>query len=194
MKPSFVFLFPLLFLAGCEQIKKLKVESAKAAPSAPAVAPSTAQLAPAGPLVRELEESEFESFAAIPGRVVLVDFTATWCGPCRMLGPRLEAIAQKHGGRVLLGKVDIDRNGELARRMGVGGIPDVRIYVNGAEVDRFVGALDEASIEAKIAPGLAKVPAAAEASAESPAAAPSPAEPAIQPMKKDWMPEGMQRR
>lgn len=127
--------------------------------------------------------------------MVLVDFTATWCPPCQALGPRLEAAAQAHGGRVLLGKVDVDRNQSLAQRMGVSGIPDVRIYVNGVEVDRFVGGLNEAGIRAKLEPALAKVPEVAagppQPAADAPAAT---AEPMIQPMKKDWLPEGMERR
>jgi thioredoxin len=193
MKLSLVScLLPVLLVTSCDKLKELKVkkEESAAASSGPPVAPLNAS-----ELVRYVDEADFESFIAIPDRVVLVDFTATWCPPCQALGPRLEAAAQAHGGRVLLGKVDVDRNQSLAQRMGVSGIPDVRIYVNGVEVDRFVGGLNEAGIRAKLEPALAKVPEVAAGPPEPAADAPATtAEPMIQPMKKDWLPEGMERR
>ncbi|MDX6622913.1 MAG: putative thioredoxin [Solirubrobacterales bacterium] len=79
---------------------------------------------------------------------VVVDFWAEWCGPCRTLGPALEAAEAARGGRVLLAKVDVDSNQPLAGRFGVQGIPAVKAFRDGEIVDEFVGAVPKAQVEA----------------------------------------------
>lgn len=79
---------------------------------------------------------------------VLVDFHATWCGPCRMLGPVLEQAVRTASGPLKLVKIDTDANQDLAVSAGVSGIPDVRLFVGGRQVAAFTGfrpkpALDE---------------------------------------------------
>lgn len=77
---------------------------------------------------------------------VLLDFWATWCGPCQTLSPTLEAITNELGGRVVLAKVDIDQNAQLADAFGVQSVPTVVLLVGGKIVDGFVGAQPEAKI------------------------------------------------
>jgi thioredoxin len=176
-----------LALTGCDGLKK------------PAAKPKPASTTPAtkGPAdVRDLAAADFDSFTKTPGQLVVVDFYADWCGPCRQLGPVLEEVAGEYSGRVVIGKVNVDRAGELAQRERVSGIPDVRLYRDGKRVDQFTGGRDAESIRqlfAKHAPDSAPAAttAATPAATAEPAAA---AEPAIQPMKKDWAPAGMEKR
>jgi len=99
--------------------------------------------------VMEVTEENFnrdviEASRRVP---VIVDFWAEWCGPCRMLGPLLEEIVRRNTGRVLLAKVDVDSNQELAARFRIQSIPAVKIFKDGEVVDEFVGALPEAELK-----------------------------------------------
>ncbi len=72
---------------------------------------------------------------------VLVDFWATWCGPCKMIAPVLEDIAKNHSGRVMVGKLDVDGNPATPLRYGVQSIPTVILFKGGEETERIVGYL-----------------------------------------------------
>ena len=73
--------------------------------------------------------------------LVMVDFWADWCGPCKMLSPVIESLADQYEGKVLVGKVNVDEEPELARRFGVMSIPTVVFLKNGQEFDRKVGVM-----------------------------------------------------
>lgn len=72
---------------------------------------------------------------------VLVDFFATWCGPCRMLAPVLESVSQSYEGKVKFVKIDVDEAGDIARDYSIMSIPTLIIFKNGEEIGKTVGAL-----------------------------------------------------
>lgn len=86
-----------------------------------------------------IEGKDFETEVVKNEKLVLVDFFATWCMPCKMLGPVLEQVSQKVGDEFDVIKLDIDQNMELARKYGVMSIPTMVVMKGGEEVDRVVG-------------------------------------------------------
>ena len=74
-------------------------------------------------------------------KLVMVDFWASWCGPCRMLGPVVEKLADQYEGKAVIGKVNVDEQQELAVRYGVMSIPTVIFFKDGKEIDRKVGVM-----------------------------------------------------
>ena len=76
----------------------------------------------------QITDASFEEVVLKSDKPVLVDFWATWCGPCRMLGPVIEEIATEYEGRVVVGKVDVDSNQEYAAKYGVRNIPTVLVF------------------------------------------------------------------
>ena len=84
--------------------------------------------------------------AKAQGGVMLVDFWATWCMPCRMLAPTVEEVADETEGRAVVGKVNVDEEMELARRYRVASIPTLIVFENGAEVRRSVGVVEKEDI------------------------------------------------
>jgi thioredoxin 1 len=78
---------------------------------------------------------------------VVVDFWAEWCGPCRMIAPHLDAIATELGGKVIIAKVNIDENPEIAGQVGIRSIPTLMIYKGGKHVNTKLGALSRGDLQ-----------------------------------------------
>ncbi len=93
------------------------------------------------------EQSFDEALVATQG-LVMVDFWAEWCGPCRAIAPVLEEMAEASEGRVTLMKVNVDENPGLAARYGIRSIPTMLFFKEGAVVDRVVGAAPKAVLQA----------------------------------------------
>lgn len=90
--------------------------------------------------IKHFKTSEFDA-AVEAAPLAMVDFWASWCGPCKMLSPVVESIADQYEGKVLVGKVNVDEEPDLARRFGVMSIPTVVFLKNGVEFDRKVGVM-----------------------------------------------------
>lgn len=99
--------------------------------------------------VRDVNEVEFD--ATLQGaRIALADFWAPWCGPCRMVAPHVEAVAEKMDGEAAFIKVNVDENPRLAERYGVMSIPTLVIFKDGEEASRLVGARGREDIETAV--------------------------------------------
>lgn len=103
----------------------------------------------------ELTDDTFDEVVAGVAMPVLVDFTASWCPPCRLMDPILRALAAEHGGRLLVASVDVDRNPALVRRFAVMSMPTFALFVDGVEQRRLVGARGKGQLEKEIAEVLA---------------------------------------
>ena len=80
---------------------------------------------------------------------LVVDFWATWCGPCRMVGPVISELAQEYDGRIVVGKCDVEENEELSMEFGIRNIPTILFFKDGKLVDKFVGAATKATLDEK---------------------------------------------
>jgi thioredoxin 1 len=97
-------------------------------------------------MTTELTEKTFDE--AIKKPLVLVDFWASWCMPCRMLAPTIDQLSEEYKGKIFVGKVDIDLNPGLAEKYDVRSIPTLIIFKNGKAVNTIVGAVPKANIKA----------------------------------------------
>jgi thioredoxin 1 len=101
-------------------------------------------------LILTVGASNFEEEVLKANLPVLVDFWAQWCAPCRALAPILDQLALQFQGKLLVGKVNVDEQADLAARFGILNIPTLILFKDGEEVDRMVGLQSKAQLEAKI--------------------------------------------
>ena len=81
---------------------------------------------------------------------LVVDFWATWCGPCRMVAPIITKLAEKYDGKVVIGKCDVEENEELASEFGIRNIPTILLFKDGDVIEKIVGAQTEAKLDEMI--------------------------------------------
>jgi thioredoxin len=109
-------------------------------------------------VVLELGAEAFAREVEAHRGLVLVDFSAEWCGPCRMIAPTLRRLAGEYAGRVKVVKVDVDAAPAVAAKYGVRNLPTVVLFRGGVELERIVGALPHAAYVARLAPHLPALP------------------------------------
>ncbi|MBI4734004.1 MAG: thioredoxin [Rubrobacteridae bacterium] len=99
--------------------------------------------------VKDINDAEFEAQVIKSDQPVIVDFWAPWCGPCRMVGPKLEELAQEKGDAIKVVKVNVDDNQQWAGKYGVMSIPTIMLFKNGEAAETIVGAVPKEEIVKK---------------------------------------------
>jgi len=103
----------------------------------------------------EITDANFEQEVLNNDKIAVVDFWAEWCGPCRMVGPIIEQMAEEYEGKALIGKVDVDNNPNVAMKYGIRSIPTILYIKNGEVVDKQIGAASKPALVKKLEAQLA---------------------------------------
>jgi thioredoxin 1 len=101
-------------------------------------------------MANQFTSANFQDMVLNSDKPVLVDFWAEWCGPCRMIAPLVEEIAKEYDGKAVVGKLNVDENGDIAMNYGVRNIPTLLIFKGGQVVDKIVGAVPKPNITNKL--------------------------------------------
>ena len=96
--------------------------------------------------VLKMTSENFEEEVIASDKTVIIDFYATWCGPCKMMSPIIDKIAEELGENVKVGKIDTDENMDLAEKYGIMSIPTIMIFKNGEVTKKFLGITDKNEI------------------------------------------------
>ncbi len=98
----------------------------------------------------EFTDANFNELVEKSDKIVLVDFWAEWCGPCRMVGPVVEELAKEYDGKAVIGKVNVDNNPEVSMKFGIRNIPAILFFKNGEIVDKQIGAVPKSVLAEKL--------------------------------------------
>jgi thioredoxin 1 len=98
----------------------------------------------------EINEQNYDELVKNSNQVVLLDFWAQWCGPCRAISPIIEELSTEFDGKAVVGKVDVDNNQDIANNFKIRSIPTILFIKNGEVVDRFVGATTKNVLKDKL--------------------------------------------
>lgn len=96
----------------------------------------------------QITSENFESLKS-GAQPLVVDFWATWCGPCRMIAPIVAELAKEYDGQITVGKCDVEENDDIAAEFGIRNIPTILFFKNGEVVDKLVGAVSKAKLDEK---------------------------------------------
>lgn len=100
-------------------------------------------------MAKEFTDANFDELLS-SNKVVVADFWATWCGPCKAMGPSIDELATEYEGKALIGKVDVEENNDLAEKYAIRSVPTIIFFKEGEMVDKQVGAVPKAVLESKI--------------------------------------------